>query len=131
MARPPRLRDRVATGLCVAAALAVALIGVSRGNARAGLVGAAVFLGYALVQATARRLTPAARLLTGHEAEDREVLAQFRATRLAGLTALALAGAGVVLSWTTGWGPGLWVAGAALLVTVVFTGGLWWFARAR
>lgn len=127
----PRLRDRLATGLCVAAAVVIALVGVSRGNARAGLVGAGVFLGYAVVQATARRLTPAARLLTGHEAEDREVLAQFRATRLAGSTALAVAAVGVVLSWTVDWGPGLWVAGAALLVLVAFAGGLWWYARAR
>lgn len=127
----PRLRDRVATVLCVVAALVVALLGVSRGNGRAGLVGAGVFLGYAVVQATARRLTPAARLLTGREAEDREVLAQFRATRLAGTAALTVAAVGVVLSWTVGWEPGLWVAGAALLVLVVFAGGLWWYARAR
>lgn len=126
-----RLKDRIFTLLCVVAAAAVLVIGISRGNARAGLVGAAVFLGYAVVQAVARRITPAARLLTGREADDREILAQYRATRLAGQVALAVAGAGVVLGLATGWDGGLYAAGAATLVVAAFAGGLWWFARAR
>jgi hypothetical protein len=126
-----QLKHRVFTLLCVLAAVAVLLIGISRGNARAGLVGAAVFLGYAVVQAVARRITPAARLLTGREADDREILAQYRATRLAGWVALVVAGLGVVLGLASGWDAGLYAAGAATLVVAAFAGGLWWYARVR
>lgn len=116
---------------CVAGAVVVGLLGVSRGNWRAALVGAVLFLGYAVMHSVARRLTPAARVITGHEADDRERLAQFRATRLAGQVALATAAVGVALALFNGWDTGLWVAGAVLLVVVAFVLGLWLHGRSR
>lgn len=129
MPGPPRLKDRLFTALCVLAAVAVAVIGLSRGNGKAGLIGAAVFLGYAALQVVTRRLTPAARLLTGNEADDRERLAQFRATRLAGQVAMLLAGIAALLTLTIDWGPGPWVAGACGVVLAGFVGGLWRYGR--
>lgn len=130
-ARRARLKDRLFTALCVLAAVAVALAGLSRGNWRAALVGAVLFLGYAVMHSVTRRLTPAARVLTGHEADDRERLAQFRATRLAGQVALATAAVGVALALFSGWDTGLWVAGAVLLVVAAFVLGLWLHGRTR
>jgi hypothetical protein len=125
------LKDRLFTTLCVLAAAAIAVIGISRGNLRAGLVGAALFLGYAVLHGVTRRLVPTARMLTGSEADERERLAQFRATRLAGQVALGLAAVGVVLALTAEWQTGLWVAGSALAVVVAFTAGLWVFGRTQ
>lgn len=130
MAGPARLKDRLFTGLCVLAALAVAVVGLSRGTVKAGLIGAAVFLGYAVLQAVTRRLTPAARLLTGNEADDRERLAQFRATRLAGQVAMLVAGIAALLTLAVDWDPGPWVAGACGVVLAGFVGGLWHYGRA-
>lgn len=127
----PLLKDRLFTLLCTAAAAAFLLAGASRGNLRVGLVGAAFFLGYAALHSVTRRLAPAARLLTGDEADGAERLAQFRATRTAGQAALGLALLGLVLDLSTGWEPGLWVAGACLLVVAAFVGGLWFFSRRR
>ncbi len=126
--RRVRLRDRLVTALCLLAALAVVLLALSRGNPRAAAIGGGLFLGYAVLHGVARRLEPAARLLTGQEADEAERLAQFRATRATGQAALLLALVGVGLS-LAGWEDGLWVAGTAVLVVVVFVGALWWFGR--
>lgn len=128
--RGPRLRDRLFTGLCVFIAFAVVFIGLSRGNPRAAAIGGGLFLGYAVLHAVVRRLEPAARLATGREADATERLAQFRATRAAGQTALVVAVVGVALALLADWVAGLWVAGTAILVVASFVGGLWWFGRA-
>jgi uncharacterized membrane protein len=88
-----------------------------------------LFLGYAVLHSVVRRLEPAARLVSGHEADERERRAQFRATRSAGQTALFLAVAGVALSIFAGWDTGLWVAGTALAVLSAFVLALWFFGR--
>jgi uncharacterized membrane protein len=129
MVSRPRLKDRLFTLLCTGAAAAILLAGASRGNLRVGIVGAAFFLGYAVLHSVTRRLTPAARLLTGDEADDRERLAQFRATRTAGQVALGAALVAILLDLSTGWAPGIWVAGACLLVVAAFVGSLWFFSR--
>lgn len=129
MASSPRLKDRLFTLLCTGAAAAILLAGVSRGNVKVGVAGAAFFLGYAVLQSVTRRLTPAARLLTGSEADQRERLAQFRATRTAGQVALGLAVVALALDLAVGWAPGIWVAGACLLVVVAFVAALWFFSR--
>ncbi|SOC56842.1 hypothetical protein [Ornithinimicrobium cerasi] len=129
MAPSPRLKDRLFTLLCTGAAAAVLLAGASRGNLRVGVVGACFFLGYGVLHSVTRRLTPAARLLTGDEADVAERLAQFRATRAAGQAALGLALGGILLDLAVGWEPGLWVAGACLVVVATFVAALWFFSR--
>lgn len=130
MARPA-LKDRLFTSLAVLGAAAFLVAGLARGNPRVAVVGALFFLGYAVLASVTRRLTPAARMISGHEAEDAERMAQFRATRLAGQAALLAAAVGLALELGVGWGPGLWVAGTALLVIAVFVGGLAWFSPRR
>ncbi|WP_151526432.1 hypothetical protein [Serinicoccus kebangsaanensis] len=125
----PRLKDRLFTVLTTLAAVAIFVAGISRGNTRVAVLGAAFFLGYGVLHAVTRRLEPAARLLTGSEADRAEAMAQFRATRLAGQGALLIALVGVILEFTLQWAPGLWVAGTALVVLALFVGGLWWFSR--
>lgn len=127
--RTPRLRDRLFTGLCLLAAGAVVLLALWRGNPRAAVIGGGLFLGYAVLHAVVRRLEPAARLATGHEVDTAERLAQFRATRTAGQTALVLAVAGLAMSLLGNWDAGLWVAGTAVLVVASFVVALWWFGR--
>ncbi|QFG69682.1 hypothetical protein [Ornithinimicrobium pratense] len=127
MARPA-LKDRLFTALCVLGAVVVLVGGMARGNPRVAVVGAVFFLGYAGLQSVTRRLTPAARLVSGSEADHAERMAQFRATRLAGQVALLVAGVGLGLELGVEWGPGLWVAGTALLVVAVFVMGLAWFS---
>lgn len=122
------LKDRLFTALCVLGAAVVLVGGLLRGNPRVAIVGAAFFLGYAVLQSVTRRLTPAARLVGGSEADHAERMAQFRATRLAGQVALLVAAVGLGLELGVEWGPGLWVAGTALLVVTVFVGGLVWFS---
>lgn len=129
MASRPRLKDRLFTVLCTAAAAAVLLVGVSRGNVRVGVAGAAFFLGYAALHTVTRRLTPAARLLTGDEADQRERMAQFRATRTAGQVALGIAALALALDLTVGWQAGVWVAGACVAVVAAFVVALWVFSR--
>lgn len=126
----PRLKDRIFTALTTLAALVVLVVGLSRGNTRVAVLGCGFFLGYAVLHAVSRRLEPAARLLTGSEADRAEAMAQFRATRLAGQGGLLIALVGVLLDVTIGWAPGLWVAGTVLVVLALFVGGLWWFSRA-
>lgn len=128
MARPA-LKDRLFGLLTFAAAVVIFVVGMSRGNVRVAVVGALFFLGYGVMHSVTRRLTPAARLLSGSEADQRERMAQFRATRAAGQVALAIAALGVVLELSVRWEPGLWVAGACLLVVAAFVGGLWLFSR--
>lgn len=127
--RRPRLRDRLFTGLCVLLALAVVVLALSRGNPRAAAIGGGLFLGYAVLHSVVRRLEPAARLASGHEADAAERLAQFRATRTAGQTALVIAVVGVALSLFADWDTGLWVAGTAVLLVASFVVALWWFGR--
>lgn len=127
--RPVRLKDRLLVGLCVLAALAVVLVALSRGNPRAAAIGGGLFLGYAVVHSVARRLEPAARLVTGHEADQAERLAQFRATRTAAQVALLAAVVGVALTLFADWDAGLWVAATAVLVVASFVAALWWFGR--
>ncbi|HLS44385.1 MAG TPA: hypothetical protein VK045_03020 [Ornithinicoccus sp.] len=127
--RPARLKDRLFTGLCVLAAFAVAFVALSRGNPKAAALGAGLFLGYAVLHSVVRRLEPAARLVSGHEADAQERRAQFRATRTAGQTALVLAVVGVALSIFGDWETGLWVAGTALVVLASFVVALWFFGR--
>lgn len=124
----PALKDRLFTALCVLGAGVVLVGGLARGNPRVALVGAGFFLGYAVLQSVTRRLTPAARLVSGHEADHAERMAQFRATRLAGQAALLVAAVGLALELGVGWAPGLWVAGTALLMVAAFVGGLVWFS---
>ena len=107
------------------------LLALWRGNPRAAVIGGGLFLGYAVLHAVAGRLEPAARLTTGHEADAAERLAQFRATRAAGRTALLVAGIAVALALWADWGPGLWVAGTAVLLVASFVWALWWFGRVR
>lgn len=123
------LKDRLFTALCVLGAVAVLVGGLSRGNPRVAFAGAVFFLGYAVLQSVSRRLMPAARLVSGHETDLAERMAQFRATRLAGQAALLVAAVGLALELGIGWGPGLWVAGSALFVVAVFVGALVWFSR--
>ncbi|WP_298752687.1 hypothetical protein [uncultured Serinicoccus sp.] len=125
----PRLKDRIFTALTTLAAVVVLIVGLSRGNTRVAVLGAGFFLGYAVLQSVSRRLEPAARLMTGSEADRSEALGQFRATRLAAQGGLAIALVAAVLDVTLGWTPGLWVAGTVLAVLALFVGGLWWFSR--
>ena len=125
MASRPRLKDRLFTALCTLGALVVLVAGLSRGNTKVAIFGALFFLGYGVLHSVTRRLTPAARLLSGSEADHAERLAQFRATRTAGQVALGIALVGLVLEFTLQWEPGLWVAGTALLVVAA----LWFFSR--
>jgi drug/metabolite transporter (DMT)-like permease len=127
MARPA-LKDRLFTALCLVGAVVVLVGGFARGNPRVAVVGAGFFLGYAVLQSVTRRLTPAARLVSGQETDLAERMAQFRATRLAGQAALLVAAVGLALELGVEWAPGLWVAGTALLVVAVFVGGLVWFS---
>lgn len=110
-------------------ALAVVVLALSRGNPRAAAIGGGLFLGYAALHSVVRRLEPAARLASGHEADAAERLAQFRATRTAGQTALLVAVVGVALSLFADWDTGLWVAGTAVLLVASFVVALWWFGR--
>lgn len=112
------------------AAFAVVFLALSRGNPRAAAIGGGLFLGYAVLHSVARRLEPAARLVTGHETDAAERLAQFRATRAAGQTAVMIAAVGVALALFANWGTGLWVAGTAIVVVASFVVALWWFSRA-
>lgn len=127
--RRPRLKDRIFTLVTTLAAVAIFVAGMSRGNTKVAIFGALFFLGYGVLHAVTRRLTPAARLLSGSEADQAEALAQFRATRLAGQVALGVAALGVALELTLQWPPALWVAGTALLVVAVFVAGLWFYGR--
>ena len=129
MAPSPRLKDRLFTLLCTGAAAAVLLAGASRGNLRVGVVGACFFLGYGVLHSVTRRLTPAARLLSGSEADHAERVAQFRATRTAGQVALGIAAVGIALELAVQWPPALWVSGTALLVVGAFVAALWFFGR--
>lgn len=129
MAARPRLKDRLFTLLTTLAAVAVFVVGMSRGNPKLAIVGGLFFLGYGVLQSVSRRLTPAARLVTGTEADAAERRAQARATIVAGQAALAIGAVGVVLEFATGWEPGLWVAGACLLVVAVFVAALVFFGR--
>ncbi len=129
MAARPALKDRLFTGLCVLAALASVLLGVSRGNAKAGLLGAGLFLGYAALQGVTRRLVPAARLVSGSEADRREQLAHYRATRTAGQAGLVIAAAALVVAMSVDWEPGFWVAGTSVVMMAAFAASLWWFGR--
>lgn len=130
MASSPRLKDRLLTWLTTLGAVAFFIVGISRGNVRVAVVGALFFLGYGVLHAVIRRLEPSARLVTGREADQRERVAQFRATQLAGQGALAVAALGVLAEFSVQWEPGLYVAGTALLVLAFFVGGLWFFSRA-
>ncbi|QDO87310.1 hypothetical protein FNH13_02325 [Ornithinimicrobium ciconiae] len=124
-----RLKDRLFVGLCVLAAVAVVLFALSRGNPRAAAIGGGLFLGYAVLHSVVRRLEPAARLVTGHEADQAERLTQFRAMRTAGQMALLVAVVGVALALFADWDTGLWVAGTAVVVVASFVVALWWFGR--
>ncbi|MGB5952964.1 MAG: hypothetical protein WBG57_10705 [Ornithinimicrobium sp.] len=126
----PRVKDRLFTLLCLVAAVAVLVIGLSRGNPKVAIGGAAVFMGYAVLQSVARRLTPGARLVMGSEADAQERLIQFKATRLAGQIAVGLVIVGVVVSLFWEWDTGLWVAGACSLILVAFIGSLIYYTRA-
>lgn len=130
MARRPALKDRLFTAVCTLGALVFLVAGFSRGHPKAALLGAGFCLGYAVLQSVTRRLTPAARLLSS-EAEHAERVVQFRATRLAGSVALAVAAVGLVLEMTVGWEPAVWVAGTALVVVASFVAGLWGFSRTQ
>ncbi len=126
----PRVKDRLFTLLCLTAAVAVLVIGFSRGNPRIAIGGAAVFVAYAVLQSVARRLTPGARMLMGSEADAQERFIQFKATQLAGQVAVGLVILGVTLSLFWEWNVGLWVAGACSLILGAFLGGLVYFTRA-
>ncbi|WP_109472476.1 hypothetical protein [Ornithinimicrobium cavernae] len=127
--RVARLKDRLLTGLCVLAAVAVALFALSRGNPRAAAIGAGLFLGYAVLHAVMRRLEPAARVVSGLGADAREQLIHYRATRTAGQTALVIVAVGVAMSLFAKWDTGLWIAGSAMAVLASFVVGLWFFSR--
>lgn len=131
MAPRPRLKDRLFTLLCTVAAAAILIAGFSRGNTKVAIGGALFFLGYAVLHSVTRRLTPAARLVSGSEADDAERLAQFRATRLAGQVALGVAALALALEFALQWEPGVWVAGACLVVVAAFVAGLWVFSRPK
>ncbi len=126
----PRVKDRLFSLLCLVAAAVVLVVGFSRGNPRVALGGAAILMGYAVLQSVARRLTPGARLLVGSEADAAERLVQFKATRLAGQAAIGIALVGVALSIFWDWDVGLWVAGACGLVLASFVGALVFYTRA-
>lgn len=129
MANSPRLKDRLFALLTTLAAAAIFVAGMSRGNTKVAVLGALFFLGYGVLHSVTRRLTPAARLLSGSEADAAERLAQFRATRTAGQVALGVAAVGVVLELAVQWAPALWVSGTALLVVAAFVAALWFFGR--
>lgn len=125
----PRVKDRLFSLICLVAAAVVLVVGFSRGNPRVALGGAAILIGYAVLQSVATRLTPGARLLVGSEADAQERLVQFKATRLAGQTAVGIAIVGVALSIIWNWDVGLWVAGACGLVLATFVGSLVYYSR--
>jgi hypothetical protein len=129
MSPRPRLKDRLFSLLATLGAVVVFVVGMSRGNTKFAIFGALFFLGYGVLHAATRRLTPGARLMTGDGADAAERLAQFRATRLAGQVALGTALVGLVLELVLEWEPGLWVAGTALVVVAAFVAGLWAFGR--
>jgi hypothetical protein len=129
MATRPRLQDRMFALLSTLAAAAIFVVGISRGNARVAVLGALFFLGYGVLHSVTRRLAPAARLVTGSEADAAERLAQWRATRLAGQVALGVAAVGVGLELVLQWPPALWISGTALLVVAAFAAGLWLYGR--
>lgn len=126
----PRVKDRLFTLICFVAAVVVLVAGFSRGNPKVALGGAAILMGYAVLQSVATRLTPGARLLVGSEADAQERLVQFKATRLAGQAAVGIALVGVALSIFWNWDVGLWVAGACGLVLAAFVGALFFYSRA-
>lgn len=125
----PQVKDRLFSLLCLLAAALVLVVGFSRGNPKVAFGGAAILMGYAVLQSVARRLTPGARLLVGSEADDAERLVQFKATRLAGQAAVGMAVVGVALSIFWEWDVGLWVAGACGLVLASFVGALVFYSR--
>lgn len=129
MAPPSRLKDRLFSGLCVLAAFGVLVLGLSRGNPKVGFIGAGLFLGYAALHAVTRRLLPAARLLSGTEADRRQRRAHYQATRTAGQVGLVVAAAGVLLALSRDWAPGLWVAGTSILLMASFGLVLWLAGR--
>jgi uncharacterized membrane protein len=129
MALRPRLQDRLFSLLTTLGAAAIFVAGMSRGNVRVAVLGALFFLGYGLLHSVTRRLTPAARMFSGSEADRAERLAQFRATRTAGQVALGIAALGVVLDLAMGWPPALWVSGTALVVVGSFAAALWFYGK--
>lgn len=126
----PRVKDRLFSLLCLVAAAVVLVVGFSRGNPKVALGGAAILMGYAVLQTVARRLTPGARLLVGSEADAAERVVQFKATRLAGQVAVGIALVAIAVSIFWEWDVGLWVAGACGLILVSFVGALVFYSRA-
>jgi len=129
MALSAPVKDRLFTTLCLLVAVVVLVLGFSRGNPKVALGGAAIFVGYAVLQWTARRLTPGARLVIGSEADAVERVVQAKATRLAGQVAVALMVLAVLLWVLWDSRAALWVAGALALVVTSFIAGLVWFSR--
>lgn len=129
MSSRPRLQDRLFTLLTTVGAAVFFVAGMSRGNTRVAVLGALFFLGYGVLHSVTRRLTPAARMLSGSEADQAERLAQFRATRTAGQVALGVAAVAIALDLAVQWPPALWVAGTALLVVASFVAALWFYGR--
>lgn len=131
MTTRPRLKDRLFSAVSTLGALIILFVGFSRGNPKVAIFGALFFLGYGVLHSVTRRLTPAARLVTGHEADQAERMTQFKATQLAGQVALLIAAIGVVLELTLSWPPALWIAGSAMAVVATFVLGLWFFSPSR
>jgi hypothetical protein len=129
MALPAPVKDRLFTALCLLVAAVVLVLGFSRGNPKVALGGAGIFVGYAVLQWAARRLTPGARLVIGSEADTAERLVQAKATRLAGQVAVAVLVVAVLLWVLWDSRAALWVALACALVVSTFVGGLVWFSR--
>src|SRR5690606_4650437 len=129
MALRPRLQGRLFALLTTLGDAALFRAGRKSGNDRVAVLGALFFLGYGLLHSVTRRLTPAARMLSGSEADRAERLAQFRATRTAGQVALGIAALGVVLDLAMGWPPALWVSGTALVVVGSFVAALWFYGK--
>lgn len=124
-----RARHRLLVGLCLAFAVVLALLGLSRGNTRFALAAPAILVVYAAVLVLANRYGPGARLLSGRAvgAEEIDVVTRARALSWnAGLLA-CLVGLGFGLG--AGWEPGLWFAVPGGVLLVSWMGALFWFHR--
>lgn len=124
-----RVRHRLLVGLCLAFAVLLAFLGLSRGNTRFALVAPAILLVYAGVLVLAQRYGPGARMLTGSAGDAVELDVVTRARTVAWNTGLLTCLVGVGFGLGAGWEPGLWFAVPGGVLLFSWVGALLWYAR--